>query len=145
MGYKVINSEKELKKWFEKNFEKLGYTKIIRKDEGVYPDFILLKNKREVKVELETQLSHFLLHKHNVKEVDEIVCVEKDIKLELGIPIIQVRELKYVPRVARLSATVEPDTIKTISKLIKNPKYRNKSHVIETAIKLLEDFEEKQK
>jgi threonyl-tRNA synthetase len=37
----------------------------------------------------------------------------------------------------RISATVDEGTIKTIDEILKNGKYRNKSHVIETAIKLL--------
>jgi len=37
----------------------------------------------------------------------------------------------------RISATVEDETIKTISKILKAGKYRNGSHIIESAIKLL--------
>jgi Arc/MetJ-type ribon-helix-helix transcriptional regulator len=37
----------------------------------------------------------------------------------------------------RISATVEVETIKLIEKLLKNKKFRNKSHVIETAIENL--------
>jgi Arc/MetJ-type ribon-helix-helix transcriptional regulator len=37
----------------------------------------------------------------------------------------------------RISATVEKETIGIIKNLLKKGKYRNKSHVIEEAIKLL--------
>jgi len=37
----------------------------------------------------------------------------------------------------RISATVDDETIKTISKILKGGKYRNGSHIIESAIKLL--------
>ena len=37
----------------------------------------------------------------------------------------------------RISATVDSGTIKSIDEILKNGKFRNKSHVIETAIKLL--------
>jgi hypothetical protein len=37
----------------------------------------------------------------------------------------------------RISATVETETIKSIEKILKNKKFRNKSHVIETAIDFL--------
>ena len=37
----------------------------------------------------------------------------------------------------RISATVDSGTIKTIDSILKSGKFRNKSHVIETAIKLL--------
>jgi len=38
----------------------------------------------------------------------------------------------------RISATVDEKTIKAIERILKNGKYRNKSHIIETAIELLE-------
>jgi Arc/MetJ-type ribon-helix-helix transcriptional regulator len=42
---------------------------------------------------------------------------------------------------ARLSATVDKEVIKIIELLLKDKKYRNKSHVIETAIYLLKEKE----
>ncbi|MEK6875684.1 MAG: ribbon-helix-helix protein, CopG family [Nanoarchaeota archaeon] len=35
----------------------------------------------------------------------------------------------------RISATIDKNTIKIINKILKNGKHRNKSHVIEEAIK----------
>lgn len=43
----------------------------------------------------------------------------------------------------RISATVEVETIKAIEKILKNKKFRNKSHVIETAIETLLKLEVK--
>ena len=37
----------------------------------------------------------------------------------------------------RVSATIDPETRKSIEKLMKSGRYRNISHVIEDAIKLL--------
>lgn len=37
----------------------------------------------------------------------------------------------------RVSATVDKETLATINKILKKGKYRNKSHIIEEAIKLL--------
>ena len=42
---------------------------------------------------------------------------------------------------SRISATVDEKTIKIIEKILSKGKYRNKSHVIEKAIKLLEETE----
>jgi len=42
----------------------------------------------------------------------------------------------------RISATVEKETVKIIEKLLSEGKYRNKSHVIETAIELLQGKDE---
>jgi len=41
----------------------------------------------------------------------------------------------------RISATIDSETEKLINELTKNKKYRNKSHVIEMAIKLLKEKE----
>ncbi len=43
----------------------------------------------------------------------------------------------------RISATVDKETIKLIALLLENGKFRNKSHVIEKAIELLNKEEEK--
>ena len=139
-----IESEGELKKWFMTNYQKLGYSKIVRKDIGIFPDFIMLKNNREIRVELETLSSNFILHNHNVKKVDEIVCIKHN--SGLNVPVIIASGLTYVPRLRRVSATIGPDTKKLLGHLIKNGKYRNKSHVIEKAIELLwEDENDKNK
>ncbi len=37
----------------------------------------------------------------------------------------------------RISATVDGETVKLIEKILKNSKFRNKSHIIEEAIELL--------
>ena len=43
----------------------------------------------------------------------------------------------------RISATVAKKNLKIIKSLLKEGNYRNKSHVIETAIELLKEKEEK--
>lgn len=90
----VIRKESELKKWFIENYKKLGYSKIVRKDIGECPDLIMLKNGQKIGVELETVASNFLLHKHDLNKVDEIVCVIKDVSL--GKPVINISELKFI-------------------------------------------------
>ena len=42
----------------------------------------------------------------------------------------------------RVSATVEKETVKRIERILEKGKYRNKSHVIEKAIELLEAQDE---
>lgn len=39
----------------------------------------------------------------------------------------------------RISATIDKDTSKIIEEILKKGRYRNKSHVIEDAIKLLKE------
>ncbi len=38
----------------------------------------------------------------------------------------------------RISATVDGETIKRIDRILKNGQFRNKSHIIEEAVKILE-------
>lgn len=45
----------------------------------------------------------------------------------------------------RISATIDKTTIKIINGIMKYGKYRNKSHVIEEAIKLLKEKGDKKK
>ncbi len=87
-----VRNETEIDNWFKKNYKKLGFSKIIRKDIGEFPDYIMLENGREVRIELETKTSNFILHNHPIEKVDKIICIEKDI--ELKIPVIVVKELK---------------------------------------------------
>lgn len=42
---------------------------------------------------------------------------------------------------SRISATVDKEVIKLIKSLLKNKKYRNKSHIIEAALYLLKEKE----
>jgi len=134
---KIIRSELEFSKWFKKNFKKLGYDEIVKDKKGKFPDFIMLRKGKNVGVELETLSSNFILHKHDITKVDEIVCIKKDIRLK--VPVREVKGLKYSSRITRVSATIDEETMNIVKELLKEGKYRNKSHIIEEAIKLLKD------
>ncbi len=101
----------------------------------------MLKDNKELKVELETLLSNFILHKHKENRVDEIVCIKKDI--ELKTPIKEIKELNFIGNKQRISATVDEEIKNFVEFLVKTREYRNKSHVIETAIELLAKEEKK--
>ena len=139
MDKEIVKSEKEMSEWFVRNYEKFGYSKILRKDIGIFLDFMMEKDGKEVRVELETFTSNFILHKHKITGVDELVCITKDV--EIGIPTFIVKQLDYRPRIRRISATVDPDIQIIINSLLKDKSYRNKSHVIETAIRRLAENE----
>ncbi len=143
MRKKLIKNELEFRRWFEKNYKKLGYSKIIRGDGGVFPDFIMLKGKKELRVELENLSSSFILHNHNPKKVDEVLCIKEDIKL--AVPTRTVNELEYEGGKVRISATVEKETKNLIKVILKNGNYRNVSHVIEKAIEILAEEEKNDK
>ncbi len=129
----MVRNESEFKDWFLDNFKTLGYSKIIKDNKGKFPDFFMLKNNKKIGVELETLLSNFILHRHNAEKVDEVVCIIKDISLK--VPTIKVEGLKYESNTKRISATIDEKTEKIIEELLKKGIYRNKSHVIEEAIK----------
>ncbi len=131
----IISSESEFSLWFLKNYKKLGYDKIIRGDIHKFPDFIMSKNNKEIKVELETELSNFILHKHNIKDVDEIICIKNNLgKGIIKKPIIKIKDLEYIPRLTRISATIDENLNNNLNDLLKNSEFRNKSHLIEEAI-----------
>ena len=136
-----IKSELEFKKWFKKNYKKLGYSKIIKDKKGKFPDFIMLKNNKYVGVELETLSSNFILHNHDPKKVNELICIRKDVNVK--IPIIEIKELEYESRLKRISATIDKETLEIIKRILKKGNYRNMSHIVEEAIKAFEKNEKK--
>ena len=134
MAKKIISCEYDLSRLFIKNHRLLGYDKIVRNNNGRFPDFTMEKKGKAVGVELETLSSNFILHKHNKNKVDEVVCVKKD--KELGVEIIEASELEFIPRMTRVSATISQSTDEIFNEMMKNGNYRNKSHAIESAIKM---------
>ena len=89
-----VKDESDFRNWFKENYKTLGFQKIIKSHTKKYPDFIMLRNNKEIKIELETKSSNFLKHHHSVGKVDEVVCIIKDI--ELNLPIIKISDLKLV-------------------------------------------------
>ena len=89
-----IRNELDFKNWFKKNYKKLGFSKIIKDNPKGFPDFVMLENDKEIRVELEIKSSNFILHKHPIKEVDKIICIKKDI--DLRIPIIELNNFKMI-------------------------------------------------
>ena len=76
-----IRDEFEFNNWFKINYKKLGFSKIIKDNGGRFPDFIMEKDGKKVRIELETYSSNFILHKHPINKTDFVVCIEKDIDL----------------------------------------------------------------
>lgn len=75
---KKFNNEKEFSKWFEFNYHLFGFDKITKKREYKFPDFQVLYEGKKIEVELETLSSNFILHNHNPKKVDLVICLIKD-------------------------------------------------------------------
>jgi hypothetical protein len=118
---KIINSEKPCRPNFTgfiDNYKKFGYEKIIRRDIGICPDLIMLRNGKEIRLELETKASHFLAHKHSFDSVDEIICVHKDIELKK--PTIEVEELIFEPLRTKVTLSLDSETYKRFQKFCGN-------------------------
>lgn len=88
-----IRNEAELDNWFKKNYKKLGFSAIIKDNKGRFPDYIMIEDGKEVRVELEIKSSNFILHNHPIDKLDKVICIEKN--TELGIPIIVIKKLKF--------------------------------------------------
>jgi predicted HTH transcriptional regulator len=89
-----IRDEADLANWFRKNYDKLGFERILKDNKGRFPDFIVLENKKRLRVELEVLASNFILHKHSINKVDKVVCAFNDVKLK--IPVIKINNVKMV-------------------------------------------------
>lgn len=106
MNSDVIKNERQFAEWFKNNFKQFGYSKIVRGDISRCPDFIMFRDGKEVGVELETLASNFVMHKHDIKKVDEIVCLINDVKL--GIPVLEAKGVEFsLPRKVTLSIEAE--------------------------------------
>jgi len=55
------------------------------------------------------------------------------------------RNIEKIKMKVRISATIDKETKKIINSLLKDKDFRNKSHVIEKAIKLLKEIEDGKK
>lgn len=100
----IVQYESEFSDWFKKNYRKLGFSKIVKQNISTSPDFVMLKGGKEIGVELETLASNFILHKHRLDKIDEVLCLVKDI--ELGLPIIVVTDLIFKPKYRRVTLSI---------------------------------------
>jgi len=74
--------ETDFAEWFQSNYRELVYSRILKaQTQAETPDFIMERDGKPVRVELETRASDFLYHKHDIADVDEVVCVIDDKKL----------------------------------------------------------------
>jgi hypothetical protein len=89
-----IRNESDLRNWFKENYEKLGFSKILKSNAKCCPDFVMEENGKPIKVELELKSSNFNYHNHSIKDVDKVVCAIKDVKLK--IPTIVIDNIKLI-------------------------------------------------
>lgn len=84
-----FETKEELLEWFERNYNQLGFKKIVQKNGARFPNFIMLDNEDNIKrVQLEISLEIFMAHNHNIEEVDNIICVISPIDKYQGKPVV---------------------------------------------------------
>ena len=89
-----FKSEAMFRKFFEENVEKFG-VKSIKLSQEACPDYVCIMKDGSVKnIEAELHSRNFLLHKHDERKVDLIVCAVSSVDRIHGIP---VRFLDYKP------------------------------------------------
>lgn len=118
-----IRNESDFKNWFKKNYKKLGFSKIVRYDQQRFPDFVMLRDGKEVRVELEIKSSNFILHKHPIGEVDEIICIKKDVELKM--PITELRNFELISPLSNSKYSIPSQ----IYELFKNERILTSSEV----------------
>ena len=71
--------------WFEKNFNLLGFIKIV-KNVNITPDYFAYTDEINFKkVECEFFSSSFIKHRHKIKDVDIVLCAFADVPLPVDI------------------------------------------------------------
>ena len=71
-----FKTEQDFSIWFEKNLDKFGFIKVIKRNITKFPDYILEDNNhKEMKVELELLANNYIKHKHPKNGVDYIISV----------------------------------------------------------------------
>lgn len=91
---KKFSNEDQFSRWFLENYNLIGFTQIYKQNRASFPDFVMIKDDKKVRVELETASSNFIKHGHDATEVDLIICLVKDIELPVEILEINMFEFK---------------------------------------------------
>ena len=105
---KKFSNEEQFSKWFEDNYNLIGFTQIDKQNRGNFPDFVMIKDNKKVRVELETASSNFIKHGHDASFVDLVICLVKDI--ELPVEILELNMFQFqIPK--KSSIQLEKETL----------------------------------
>lgn len=88
-----FHCESDFNKWFSKFYFLCGFDKIKQRRPIKYPDYIMLKDGFEIRVELESLSGNFILHKHNPSDADLVICLK--INKPLPLPVIEIPSFTY--------------------------------------------------
>ena len=90
---------------------------------------------------LQWQNLQFVLHKHNISKIDMVVCLVEDINL--GIPIIQVKELIFKPKYRRVTLSLDDKTYHDFQKFCEDNDIIVSKRVERLMKEMLDDKKEK--
>lgn len=93
---KKFSDERTFHKWVENNFHLLGFDSLIESNYSSFPDLILERDGKRIRVEIETLSSRFIEHKHDPNKVDLVICLIKD--KELSIKTIEIEPFEFEQR-----------------------------------------------
>ena len=63
-----------------------------------FPDFVLIRNNKVIRAEVEVLASNFYLHNHSEKDCDLIICYINDLERETPLKILELKEFIKVNR-----------------------------------------------
>lgn len=97
---KKFLNEEEFHRWVEENYFYFGFDSVIRSSKTRYPDMVVMKNGKQLRVEIETYSSNFLRHQHDPSKTDMVICLVNDV--ELPVKTIEIEKFTS-PAVATIS------------------------------------------
>ncbi len=106
-------NETQFGKWFEENFLLLGFDSIKLKNLNSFPDYVMLKDGKDVRVELETISSNFIAHRHDPEKVDLVICLLNN--TDLPVHTIEIEPFEYVR--GTTSVSIDKETVPLFNEL----------------------------
>lgn len=125
----IAYGEGSIMEWFKENYKSIGFEKILKNQWNKTPDFIMLKNGKEVKVEIEFKTSDFIKHGHKVSEADYVICCVKDVELDKSIKVISLNHIfisyndEIYPAIDPCRPATDEEMQKFAEKMFKNNRW----------------------
>lgn len=101
---KKFDDELQFSKWIFDNYNLLGFDSVVAWNKHKFPDFIMIKDGKEVRVEVETLSSNFIIHRHNPKEVDLVLCLVKN--KEIPVRTIEISPFELTQKTQSITVSV---------------------------------------
>lgn len=103
----TFSGERDFNEWFYENYSLCGFDAIKERFAQQFPDYIMLKDGFEIRVELEVASSNFIAHRHDPAGVDVVLCLWID--KPISVPVIEILPFDYKPDVPIHTVKVDPN------------------------------------